>query len=475
MRHIILIALIVGLVRVALTAAPAGLAAHIAALKAHPSLAGARCGIMIQSLGNGEVWYAREANELFVPASTAKIVTVAVALDRLGPDYRFATRVYTDGTVDDGVLTGNLYLRGEGDPSLMPDDLRALARVLAEGDPEHGVAPIRAVRGALITDATFFPGAQPIIGEGWEADDLLWYYAAPTCALSCRRNAMTLTVNGTAAGQRPSAVLEPALPPVRLANRAHTDGGVQTGAIDVTRHGDTVVVAGRVAPGATLTERISVPHPERFAGLLFQNALLEAGITVGAPRKGAVAPALTPLAVHESAPLSEVIVPLMKESDNHMAEQLRWTMISRLYTEQPLARRFPLLVEDFFGHTGVGGHGIALVDGSGLSRRNRLTPAAAVRTLTQMVLTPNYDAFYRALPIAGRDGTMRKRLIATPAQDNARCKTGTMRGISCLAGYVTTRGGEPLVYAIFINGYTAGAAAAREMQDGVVSYLAGTE
>ncbi len=472
MRYGLLVVLVVGLLRAVSAVAPAGLPAHVAALEAHRTLAGAHFGVMIQSLDHGDIWFAQDANATFIPASTAKIVTVAIALNRLGPDYRFATRVLTDGTVTDGVVTGNLYLRGEGDPSLMPDDLRALAHVLATGDPTHGTAPIHAVHGALIVDTSFFPGAGPLLGEGWEADDLPWYYAAPACALSCQRNAVTLTVHGTVAGQRPTTVLEPPLL-LHVVNRAHTVATVQTGAIDVTLRGDTVVVAGRVAPGAELSERVSVSHPDRFVGLLFQRELQAEGITVGAPRTGTASPTLTPLAVHESAPLAEVIVPLLKESDNHMAEQLRWTLVARNYLAQPLPNRFPLLVEDFLRETGVGGHGIALVDGCGLSRRNRLTPAAAVRVLTQMVLTPQYPAFYNALPIAGRDGTLRKRLIGTLAEGNAHAKTGTMRGISCLTGYVTTHAGERLVFAIFVNGYQTGATAARDMQDGIVSYLAG--
>lgn len=464
------------LARLATAVAPANCGRTLDALLADPALHGARIGVFVQSLGDGAIWYDHHAGDLFIPASTAKLLTGALALEYLGPDYQFATRVYADGPVVDGVLHGDLYLQGGGDPTLTVDDLRALAQRLAAGDPARGVAPIRAVRGALRFDDTFFPrpgGPGALLGAGWEAEDLPWYYASPASALSCQRNAVTLTVCGTRRGQPAAVTMTPTTRLLRCTGQALTAAPPKS-TLRVLPHGDVIRLGGQLAPGQCITERLSVRSPSHFTVEQFQQALLAVGIIVNSSEPGRVdARRHLLLAEHTSPPLCEIVTRMAKDSDNHTAEQLRWTLLALYSLNDPLDQRFSAMLRDFLTFSGLLPGGVQLVDGSGLSRWNGLSPLTATRILTHMALSPNYEAFYTALPIAGVDGTLRARLVGTTAQGNVRAKTGTMRGVSTLAGYVTTADGERLVFAIFVNGYRGSSAAARALQDRVAVYLAG--
>ncbi len=453
-------------------APPASLAAAIDQHIANADLPGATIGLYVQSLTDGNIWYARNECRAFIPASNAKIFTGVLALEYLLPEYRFTTRLFADGAIVDGVLQGNLYLRGGGDPSLSPADLQTMAQALAAGDAAAGRPPIHAVRGRLLLDDGFFPRPGPLRCASWEASDLPWYYAAPASALSCNRNAVTVTVRGDKVGARPEVTLTPATTLFTIHNRAKTSTKVRTGAVEVIPKGYSVHITGKVAPGAELVEKISIPDPRRFTAEQFRTALQAAGLTIGATAVGDVDPQRHALLLeHQSAPVSEIVAFMLQESDNHTAEQLYWTLLSLYSLEKPLGVRYSAMLQDFAAYSGMRDDNGVLVDGSGLSRMNRLTPIQMARFLIYMATSPNYGLFYRALPEAGL-GTLKKRLLATSAAGNVHAKTGTMRGVSNLSGYVTTKSGERLIFIIFVNGYANGAAVARKLQDGIVCDLA---
>ncbi len=162
---------------------------------------------------------------------------------------------------------------------------------------------------------------------------------------------------------------------------------------------------------------------------------------------------------------------MLKNSNNYYAEQLRWTLLALYSREKPLNLRYQCLLQDFITHCGLSLPGICLVDGSGLSRNNHITPTAMVRVLTYMTHSPNFDLFYNALPVAGVDGTLRHRMTCGPATCNVHAKTGTLRGVSALSGYLSDVNGEHLVFSIFVNNCCS-VAMARQLQDEIVSRLA---
>ena len=358
---------------------------------------------------------------------------------------------------------------------MSPDDLRAFAHTLAQGDPASGLPPITRITGHLLLDDTCFPCRGPQVEASWEAEDLPWYYAAPACGLSCNQNAVTITVRGARAGEPATVTVTPATSLFTIDNHAVTSARVVTGAVDVVPVGDQVHINGQLAPNAEITEKISVRDPERFIEELFRQALTAEGITFQQedPEKIVTAADCTVLLTHQSSPLSDVLTLMLKESNNYIAEQLRWTFLARLRQEVALPQRFPALQADFAAHVGIDAESMHLVDGSGLSREDTITPQGIVRLLAYLATTPNFTAFYQALPIAGVDGTLQKRMLNTPAAQNVHAKTGTMRGISTLAGYVTKKDGEQLAFAVFVNGYGSGAVEARDLQDAIAIYLAG--
>jgi len=454
-------------------APPADLAATLNKRLADRTLKEASIGVFIQSLEDGQIWYDHRANDAFIPASNAKLVTSILALEYLKPEYHFTTRLLTQGTRADGVLNGDLYLQGGGDPSLKSTDLQTMAQLLVAGDEERGIPPLKQITGKLILDASFFPGNAPLLGKGWEKGDLTWYYATPASALSCNRNAVTVTVHGEKAGKKATVKLDPPTGILTIVNQAVTSSKVRTGSVDMSRSGSVLRITGKVAPGADLSEEVSVPDPARYTAEQLRVALKGLGVTVGEVVIGtADAQNMQVLVEHNSAPLGELAVDMLKDSDNMYAEQLYGTLLALYSLEKPLDERYMALMGDFLNHSGLICWGMNLVDGSGLSRLNKIAPSTMAHLLTYMAATQHFDLFYQALPIAGEDGTLKKRMCDTAACGNAHAKTGTMRSVSSLSGYVTTAAGERLVFSIMLNGYRNSSVSARKLQDDIVSYLA---
>jgi D-alanyl-D-alanine carboxypeptidase/D-alanyl-D-alanine-endopeptidase (penicillin-binding protein 4) len=452
-------------------APPDGLTAVLDHLQNDPALKGAKIGILIQSLDDGEVWYAKNDGVPLIPASTAKLITAALALDYLEPSYQFTTTIAIDSLITDGVLNGNLYLKGGGDPTLTPDTLRKWARNLADGDVTANRPPLHTIRGGIVIDNVFFPNPDPLRGPGWEAEDLPWYYAAPPSALACNRNAVRVTIRATELGKPPAVIFDPPTALFTMVNHAKTAKTCRQ-PLQVLPRGTTLRLTGTITPGKEVIERLSVPSPDRFVIEQCRIALKEAGITVQQDPtvKGAVD--RFTLFEHQSALLSEILVPMLKESDNHTAEQVRLTLLALYSLEPPLEGRYPIMITNYCELSDIVTGNFNLVDGSGLSRRDRMSPRGAIRILTHMALSDQFETFYNGLPVAGRDGTLKTRMTNSPAAGNARAKTGTMTGISTLAGYLTTREGERLAFAIFLNGYRGKSTAARQLQDKIVSTLA---
>jgi D-alanyl-D-alanine carboxypeptidase/D-alanyl-D-alanine-endopeptidase (penicillin-binding protein 4) len=448
---------------VALAAPPADFSAQLDRMLSAQELAGAHVGAFIQSVDSGRIWYARHDGDLFVPASVAKLMTAAIALDYLKPEYAFTTRLLTDGAVADGVLDGNLILQGGGDPLLMPADLDALVNKLSG---------ITAIRGRVLADSSFFRAAAALRGPGWEKADLPWYYAAPPSPLCLAHNAVKVMVSGVDAGQPPQVTLDPPTQLFTIENRGSVVAqGENT--LQVQPCGRRLLVTGTLPVGGTLSERVSVPDPAAFLTEQLTAALARRGITVQGHRHfGAPWRQRTVLATQDKYRALNSVATMLTNSDNHVAEQLRLVLLKLYSQETPLEPRYTAMVDDFCAHSGMSPGEFHLVDGSGLSRLNRMTPRGAVRLLVQAMLSDQFDVFYQALPVAGRSGTLQKRMIGTPADGVLHAKTGTMTGVSTLAGYVTTADGQRLVFAVFMENYAGSAAGARKVQDAVAVYLA---
>ena len=410
-------------------------------------LSGARVGVAVASVADGRIVFERNPLLPLTPASTLKVLTTAAALDRLGPEFRYETLVFTDGVLNDGVLKGNLYLRGSGAPDLVVERWRELAAGLAS-------LGMREISGSVVGDESYFDAERR--PPGWPAPRNTNPYNAPISALSANFNTVEVRVLPSRPGQKPVVVLEPRSDLVRADNRARTGQGT---ALRLGRSFDgavnTVVVRGTIgsrSPGRR--EWIVVEDPARVAAAVLAAALEEAGVTVaGGASLGVTPPEATLIYSFASKPLAEIVSDANKNSNNFVSECLQRTLGavgsgppgSREKGAQALLR----LVQDSGGPL----EGLHLVDGSGLSSDNRLTARALVAVLLKMAADPRSGApFLESLPASGVDGTLRHRL--TDVAGRIRGKTGTIGGVKALAGYAVDAGGRPVfAFAILVNGY----------------------
>jgi D-alanyl-D-alanine carboxypeptidase/D-alanyl-D-alanine-endopeptidase (penicillin-binding protein 4) len=429
-------------------------------------------GVCASSLTRGDVLWSVNADRPFVPASNAKIATSAAALAFLGPEYRFKTSVLAQpgSWQKDGVLRGDLALRGGGDPVLMPEDLARLAsRVHAAG--------IRAVQGRLIADDTRFDSER--LGSGWTADDEPAYYSAQISALTVNRNVVSVQVRpGPAPGAHPQVEVGPLQTYLEVDNQAQTGARGSPAKLEVTRAraSNRLVIRGSIPIGAPErpAESITVEDPTLFTALVFRKLLAAAGVNIaGRTVRGPTPAQAAPVAEFVSRPLREVVAELNKPSDNLIAEMLLKTLGAEREGQGTAAAGLRQ-VRSLLKTAGVDLERVQPHDGSGLSRRNLTTPHAIVQLLAYVRGQPYFESFYASLPVAGVDGTLRRRMVASTAGGRVHAKTGTIMHVSALSGYVTAANGEEIAFSVMTNnfpGSTGRSGPVKEMEDRIAILL----
>ncbi|MFB9473353.1 D-alanyl-D-alanine carboxypeptidase/D-alanyl-D-alanine-endopeptidase [Nonomuraea salmonea] len=425
----------------------------------------ARAGVVVKSAETGEELYATDAGKLLIPASNTKLFTSAAAAETLGLDYRFPTTVLSTGRKAGAVLTGDLVLRGTGDPTMLAEDYEALAAQVAK-------AGVKVVTGKLVADDTWFDGQR--LGNDWAWDDETAYYAAPISALTASPDrdydAGSVVVSVSASGGKVKVTTTPETDYLKIVNKATV--GDQTNVLIERQHGTrTVVITGTVA--GSYQEWVAVDDPTAYAASLFRKGLSKHGVKVLGPTEAGAAPASAKkLAEHESMPLGELLVPFMKLSNNIHAEILTKAM-GREVSDQGTWSAGLKVTTDFAKANGV--ELLNMRDGSGLSRRDGFSPASIVQLLSSVRGKPWFSTWYESLPIAGNSdrftgGTLRSRMQGTPAANNVHAKTGSLTGVTALSGYVTSADGEPLIFSIMLNQYLSGSP--KDIEDKIAVRLA---
>lgn len=425
--------------------------------------------VSILSLPEGRPVYNYHADTPLLPASTMKILTTAAALNYLGPEYRFRTEVLHTGIRYGEVIQGDLVLRGKGDPSLHTEDLMMLARRLK-------ASGISEIRGRLLVDTSFFD--QLDRAPSWETDRSQRAYDASIGALSLNYNTVAVRVlPAQSAGQAANAWLEPETDYIQLVNQARTvNKGKNT--ISARRtDGEAVVqikVTGQLPIGSG--ERVifvNVENPARYAAATFRQLLAEEGVRITGPTEVLSTPLTANLLYeHLSAPLSLLLKELNTYSSNFMAEQILKT-IAAFQQGSPATHVTGLkLMAEFLRTSGVNTRSVMLADGSGLSRKNQLTTEAMTDLLNYMY--SRFDIgpdFMSSLRVMGAYGAHSKRLSNSPAKANIRAKTGTLNGVSALAGYVASQQGDVFAYALFLNNNRCGYSGADKVEDQIVTAI----
>ena len=409
-------------------------------------------GVMVVSLTRGDTLFSRSAGDMMQPASTMKLYATAAALDRFGPEHTFSTDVLRDtATAGPGVVSGNLYLRGDGDPSMSsrfwkdPNlPMTTLARSIAGAGVKH-------VKGDLVFDATAFDDQK--IPDGWKTKYLGSAYAARVSALSLNENVVWVAVRPE--GGTAHVELEPATSTIPLTSNVRVVRG--SGGRIVARHnGDGIVVTGSVgANSGTMRYSLVVPDPALFTAGALHAALKSAGITVDGVVKAGKTPAgAVKVAGFASPPLSQIVSDMNRESINVVAELLyrsaaRATAPGGMSTANAsLANIRELLSKK----VGTDPSRINVADGSGLSTLDSLTPRNMIHLLIYAHRGPWSSAFHGSLPVAGESELLRRRMRSTPAQGNLHAKTGTTDTVIGLGGYVTAKNGEIMAFSFLYNG-----------------------
>ncbi|GAA2125617.1 D-alanyl-D-alanine carboxypeptidase/D-alanyl-D-alanine-endopeptidase [Glycomyces algeriensis] len=426
------------------------LTAAIDLILADPALTDSQVGVLVRDADTGEVLYDRNGNQRGLPGSNQKLTTMAGALATLGEGFRFTTELLGDRPVD-GVVAGDLYLRGSGDTTMLEADYDRLAADLA-------AAGVSTVDGDLVLDDTAFDDVRHAEEVAW--GDLQFSPGAEVSALTIGSGtdhwagtARLFMTGGAAEGDPVAIRMVPENGYVTVVNEATT--GAETDlTVNRDEHANTIRVTGTVEAGVTPDYYSrSVIDPTALVADVFADSLADNGIDVtGGVRLHEPAPqeAGGTLVLHESKTLLELTPDLLKPSNNSLAESLMKSVALHNTGLGTFADG-----EDGI-HAAIAGYGVDTAtlrqaDGSGMSRFDQATPEAVTDLLIGVRQEPWYDAWFNGLPVACTDGTLASRMCGTSAAGNVHAKTGTQTSVSALSGYVTDADGRELVFSIILN------------------------
>lgn len=348
-----------------------------------------------------------------IPASNAKLFTTAVALANLGGDYKLSTKLFSDDeNLSDGVINGNLYIKGFGNSVFTQNDLEAMITELkARG--------ITRITGNIIGDDTYFDNVYK--RDDWIADEAANVNLPPVSALVLDRNRKIVSLRK---GKRIRTQLSP------------------------------------------------IENPPLHIAKVMRSKLLENGILVDKAAKFGTTPNNSVLLSQSSITLRELIQPINKQSDNFLAEVLFKTIGAEKSKIQGNAFYSTQAILDFIEDNGIYSTGTTLVDGSGISRFDQITPGAVVGLLEVMYFDIlNFDDFYNSLSIAGVDGTLRHRMIGSLAENNFRGKTGSLNGVTSLSGYLKTKNNEDIILSIIFEYQSGGSDFHKSIEDDIVKLV----
>ena len=433
---------------------PVSLVETLERLAAEAEAHDADCGLAVYSLQRESYLVRRKGDRSFIPASNNKLLTTGAALHLLGPNYFFQTRFFGGGPARGGVLEGDLWVVGGGDPCwsgrFFGGNPASPMESFAEALHAQGITRIA---GRIVLDDRFFD--REFVPPGWPRDQLSLDYCAPTCGLPLAEGCVEVEVLPTAPGRRPALRVSPGVD-LDISNEAETEAGRGDPKLDFAFVGEASLrLRGSVhLLSGPYLGRVAVSSPLDFFGSALRQTLLRKGIAID----GSVArvgdkedrPAAAKLLYTHRSPLFNALVLANKESSNFFAEHLLKTLGAEV--EKEGSRRGGVrAVRRFLEREGIPQEGFVMEDGSGLSNGNRLTADLLVGLLSKVYRGPHRETFLATLSVSGTDGTLEKRLDEEPYRGSVLAKTGWIQGASALSGFATSRSGEVFAFSVLIN------------------------
>jgi serine-type D-Ala-D-Ala carboxypeptidase/endopeptidase (penicillin-binding protein 4) len=465
----------------AIPCAAADLPHTLDALMEASPVARASVGIQVVDLKTGAALYSHNAERLYLPASNMKLFTAALALERLGPEYRMTTRLVR-------APSGDLILVGGGDPSMSgrayPYHKDAPAtnplRAIEELADQAVAAGIMRVDGDIVGDDQLYPWAP--YPPSWTVDDLIGEDGAPVSALTVNDNTITLAIHPAArAGDLATISLEPPFEYYAVDNRVLTVAGEKEARIRLTRMPGSrqLLVWGSIPlAGATARETVAVDDPALFAACALYDALERRGVAIrGRPvaRHRAVSEDPWPvegdvIATRTSPPMVEMLRVIEKVSQNLHAE-LMLREVARVTRGAGTRESGLQELAQWLSSIGIRTEEWRAEDGSGLSRNDQVSPRAMTRLLSHMAASKNAAAWLSLLPVGGEDGTLANRLCCVSDGRKVRAKTGTLARAVALSGYAESRTRGLLAFSILVNNSSAPPADVRAWVDKIALTL----
>ena len=419
----------------------------------NPVTSSANISLLVQDLQSGEVIDAFRSTNVAPPASVMKLLPTATALETLGADYRFSTYIEYSGQITGGVLHGDLYVRGTGDPTLGSQKVgdRNLLNTWVRAIREAG---IREIRGSVIADLSYFDA--DAINPGWIWEDIGNYYAPGIYALSYMDNTMNVILRSGPVGSIAEVQYTvPEVPGVQFDNHircttiTHDGAYVHGAAYNYTRYLTGSVPCNQGSFGV----QGDLPNPGLLLVQHFSKKLEDSGITITAEPtyiSEADGKHRTLLYTWQSPPLSEIIMETNIHSNNMYAESLFRTFGSR-YSLPCTIHNSADFEKDYWLRRGVNTRSTRIVDGCGLAPQDAISAETLVQLLTYMYRSSNSDAFYASLPVSGQTGTLRSLLPGTPLDGKVHAKSGTIAATKNFAGYIELPDGRTWVFAVMVS------------------------
>jgi serine-type D-Ala-D-Ala carboxypeptidase/endopeptidase (penicillin-binding protein 4) len=440
--------------------------ARVQALIGASGCRNAQVGVYAVEVQNGQILCALDEARPLIPASNMKLLTTGVALFLLGEDFRFTTSVFGIGDLVDGaVLKGDLVVVAGGDPSISGRRYEGKTTAVFDAWAEAIARKVRRVRGNLVIDDTIFD--REYVHPNWPQDQLVRWYCAPISALALNDNCIDVAV---APGPRPGTparvILDPATEYFQVVNHCKTVAAkAKQAIIHRTAGRDQLVISGTLAPDSPgSASPVAVADPTRFAATVLRERLAAAGVVVEgkivlADQRVNVEKGL--LLARTSHPLLDAVAVANKRSQNFYAEMIFKTL-GRTVADPSTFKDGATVMVDTLSRIGLKKQLFTVDDGSGMSRGNTIAPGQMVLFLRAMALGPRAEAFIGSLAISGEDGTLQRRMRDAAMKGKVLAKTGYLRGVSALSGYVKS-GDKIAAFSILVNGPRIGDA--RTLQD----------